>query len=758
MKLSKRIGIVYAISLIASVVICICFYIGFKSGADEGERLRASEISTGAAHTFERLLVKNREEINLYKKIVENNYTEDNEDKKIETKGELNKTIFLVNTKNSNMMKISDDSEKINNNVINSIKDVINRDLGSKSGITKFGNEAFLLAYTPIDIGNYNYLVSVTKFDNKVKEYIGKSTDSEINIYLEKPLLKREVYKTKDKEREHLFLEEDSKIYSFIEVNELGNENKIYIEVVVTKEVQKTITKNFGLFMVLLMIVTIIINMCLYIFIQKTVIKRVVGLSKKLTNVDIRKLDLEGLNEDKYKDEISNLTNVIKNLLKSSNHTNKELKAYSEEMKYLANFDELTSVYNRRKLTECIDDLIRCNEEFSFYFIDLDNFKKVNDTVGHDYGDRLLLEVANDLIKISSKDIKIGRFGGDEFALIRIGKLSEEEVEKFAELVIKQISKIYEFKKFYFKLNISMGIAIYPFNGRDVQTIIKNADIAMYNSKLIEGNKFTIFKKTLLEDYLMEEKLNNAIKEKKLINYYQPIYSVETKEITGVEALVRWKEENEIIFPDKFIPIAKRNGVIIDIDKNVFENACIFSHEYSALYGTVIDISVNISYGLLTRPDFVDFVVEIVEKYKIPKNNIKLEITEDEILEDINYVIDILKKLRLKGFLISLDDFGVGYSSFNYVKNLPLDVIKIDRSLILNIQEDKKTLAIIDTLIDLAQILELKVTCEGIENEIQLNLLKDLKCDNLQGYFFSKPIPKEDVLNYIEKFNKSSHI
>ncbi|MGL4911739.1 MAG: EAL domain-containing protein [Romboutsia sp.] len=758
MRLSRRIGIIYSISLIASIIICFCFYIGFKTGAEDGERLRANEISTGALHTFQRLLVKNKDELNLYKTIVEKNYNENAEDKKIIVNDEFNEMYFLANIKNNNFIKISNDNKNISDGIKNNIKRIIKEEPGNKSGIIKVGAEVFLIAYTSVDVKTYNYLVSIIKFDDKVKKYIGESTDSEINVYLEKPVLDKEIYKSNNNKREHLFREENDTTHSFIEANELGSKDKIYIEVVVPKEVQKTVTKNFLIFMALLMILTVVINITLYIFIQKTVIKRIVKLSKRLTDVDIRNLDLDELDENKYNDEISNLAKIIQNLLKNINHTNGELKAYSEEMKYLANFDELTSVYNRRKLTEYVDDLIKCNEEFSFYFIDLDNFKKVNDTVGHDYGDRLLLEVANDLIKISSKDIKIGRFGGDEFALIRIGKLSEREVEEFAECIVKKISKVYEFKKFYFKLNISMGIAIYPFNGGDVQTIIKNADIAMYNSKIIEGNKFTIFNKILLEDYLIEEKLNNAIKEKRLINYYQPIYNVKTKNITGVEALVRWYEDNEIIFPDKFIPIAKRNGVIIDIDKNVFENACIFSHEYNALYGTVMDISVNISYGLLTRPDFVDFVVEMAEKYEVPKHNIKLEITEDEILEDINYVIDILKSLRKEGFLISLDDFGVGYSSFNYVKNLPLDVIKIDRSLILNIQEDKKTLAIIDTLIDLAQILELKVTCEGIENETQLNLLKDLKCDNLQGYFFSKPIPKEAVLNYIEKFNKSSHI
>ncbi|MGL4874962.1 MAG: EAL domain-containing protein [Clostridium sp.] len=750
MKLSKRIGITYTISLVASMIICFCFYIGFKSGSEKGERLRAHEILVGVSYTFERLLIKDKDEMNLYKEIVERNYKIGEKYEKIKVNKEFDKSIFLINLKNKDVRKMSDNNENIDNSIVNEVGKVLGKEMENRSGIIEVGNEIFLVSSTKIEIGNYDYLVSVMKFNEKVRKYIGKSTDSKINLYLEKPILHSD-------NEGYLFREEKNTTHSFIEVSELGSENKIYIEVVLPKEVQKTITKNVLIFMFLLIVLMVSINLILYIFIQKTVIKRVIGLSKELTDVDEKRLNLDGLATSKYNDEITNLTKVIQKLLKNINYTNRELKAYSEEMKYLANFDELTSVYNRRKLTECVEDLIKCNEEFSFYFIDLDNFKKVNDTVGHDYGDKLLIEVASDLMRLSSKDIKIGRFGGDEFALIRMGKLSKNEVEEFAELVIRKISKIYEFKKFYFKLNISMGVTSYPSNGRDVQTIIKNADIAMYNSKLVVGNRFSIFKEAFLEEYLMEEKLNNAIKKNQLINYYQPIYSVNTKKISGVEALVRWKSEEGLIFPDKFIPIAKRNGVIIDIDKKVFENACIFSREYKMMYGEWIDISVNISYGLLIRPNFVEYVVDIAKRYGVPKHNIKLEITEDEILEDITYVIEILKKLRGEGFLIALDDFGVGYSSFNYVKNLPLDVIKIDRSLILNIQDDKKTLAIIKALINLAEILELKVTCEGIETEVQLNLLKDLSCHQLQGYFFSKPIKSEEIFKYIEKFNRLSH-
>lgn len=429
-----------------------------------------------------------------------------------------------------------------------------------------------------------------------------------------------------------------------------------------------------------------------------------------------------------------------------------EIKSYSEEMKYLATYDTLTSIFNRRKLIEYGKELIENKEEFSLYFIDLDNFKKINDSLGHDYGDKVLISVSQDLIKLASKEIKIGRLGGDEFVIIKKGNSTYDELKNFSTTIKNSISKSYNFKNFKFKLKSSIGVAYYPLDGKDISTIIKYADIAMYHSKSSGGNCFSIFEKSFLDDYDLEDKLKIALTENQLITYYQPIYNINNHKIDTVEALVRWESENGLIPPNSFIPLAKRTGLIVDIDKKVFEDSCILCKEHKEKYGDYLTVSINISYGLLIESNFSEFIISTINKYNIPPSFIKLEITEDEIIKDLNYVISILNKLRKKGILIALDDFGVGYSSFNYIKKLPLDTIKIDKSLIFSIENDKKSLSIIQTLITLSKSLNLEVVCEGVEVKNQLKLLETLGCDKIQGYLFSKPIIKDELYNYMDNF------
>ncbi|MGL4774681.1 MAG: EAL domain-containing protein [Clostridium sp.] len=431
-----------------------------------------------------------------------------------------------------------------------------------------------------------------------------------------------------------------------------------------------------------------------------------------------------------------------------------ELKLYSEEMKYLASYDTLTSIYNRRKLLEYSNDLIRKNTPFTLFFIDLDNFKKINDTLGHDYGDTLLIGVSNDLKKLVSKTVKVGRLGGDEFVVIKKGDLSPKEIEETSTNIINCISKIYDLKNTKFTLNISIGVSSFPIDAESCSSIIKYADIAMYSSKLVDGNAFTIFDKKLLNDFELEEKLFNGLKNNELVTYFQPIFNVNKNKFDSAEALVRWHSKDGIIPPNHFIPLAKRTGLIVDIDKMVFNDSCKLCKEFKEKYGEYIVVSINISYSLLTQPNFVEFVLSTIRSYDIPLNFIKLEITEDETIKDLPYIISILTELKNEGVLVALDDFGVGYSSFNYINQLPLDTIKIDRSLIAPIEDDNKTLSLVQDLITLLKSLQLEVVCEGVEESSQLTILKNFGCDKIQGFLFSAPVNKSDFHDFIDSYSK----
>ena len=430
-----------------------------------------------------------------------------------------------------------------------------------------------------------------------------------------------------------------------------------------------------------------------------------------------------------------------------------DIKKYAEEMRYLANYDTLTTLINRYQLNNLIIDSINKNIEFSIIFIDLDNFKNLNDTLGHNVGDGILCVVANVLNKLSNDKITISRFGGDEFVILRKGKNKINDIEELTENILNSINKTFKFKNYEFQLKASGGVSFYPEHATEISTLLKYADIAMYKSKASGGNIIKIFEYDMLSTINIENKIKNAIEKQEFEVYYQGIYDLKSNKVIGSEALVRWASNDEIICPDEFIYIAKKTGDIVAIDNFVLQEAFKFCKEYLNQNNEGIEVSINISQRTLMQNNFINMLQELLLKYELSSGLIKLEITEDEIIENTKNTIIILNEIQKLGVKISLDDFGTGYSSFNYIKTLPLDVIKIDRSLITNIEDDRRTLAIIETLINLCHELELEVICEGVEEKCQLELLKKIKCDKIQGYYISKPVPLDEFKHLIKRIN-----
>lgn len=428
-----------------------------------------------------------------------------------------------------------------------------------------------------------------------------------------------------------------------------------------------------------------------------------------------------------------------------------DIKKYSEEMKYLASYDTLTSLLNRHKLNNYLMELSSKGEEFSIIFIDLDNFKNLNDTLGHNVGDGVLCVVAEVLNSLSNENTTIARFGGDEFIIVRKGKNDMNQVTDLTNNVLYSLNRSFKFKNYVFQLKASAGISFYPQHSKDISTLLKYSDIAMYESKALGGNRFKFFEENMLSEIEIENKLRTAIEKGEFEVYFQPIYDVHSHKVSSAEALIRWFTDEGMIPPDKFIGIAKRSGDIIDIDNFVLREACKFCKENIKSRNKKFNVSINISQKSLKQENFIINLKELLKQYELEPRSIKLEITEDEIIEDPNATIEILNKIREIGVKIALDDFGIGYSSFNYIKTLPLDVIKIDRSLLISLEEDDKTLAIIETLINLCHMLNLEVVCEGVEVECQLQLLKDINCDKIQGYYISRPLAKGKFREFMEE-------
>ena len=435
-----------------------------------------------------------------------------------------------------------------------------------------------------------------------------------------------------------------------------------------------------------------------------------------------------------------------------------EIKKHSDEMEHLANYDTLTNLLNRHNLLESLIELVRKNDDFTIYFIDLDDFKNINDTLGHNTGDEILRIVADRLLSLSIEydDVVVGRLGGDEFLVIKKGKNSDTEIKQLAERILVVLSEKIQYSNHDFNLRASIGISTYPYDADEVFTLLKYADVSMYQGKEDGGGNYKIFSEKMIEDLKLQSNLSSAIDKNEFEVYYQPMYDLEKEKIIGAEALTRWNSPTGIIPPDKYIYLAKKSRDIIKLDEFVLREACRCCKAMNDIGIPDFSVSVNISYIAIKQTDFIDNLCKIINEEKVNPNYIKLEVTEDEIIDDMEFVISILNKLRALGFKISLDDFGVGYSSFNYIKNLPLDTLKIDRSLLISVEEDKKTLAIIETLINLSHTLDLKVICEGVELESQLELLKGINCDGIQGYFISKPIGFNTFKEFIINFNSLS--
>jgi diguanylate cyclase (GGDEF)-like protein/PAS domain S-box-containing protein len=430
-----------------------------------------------------------------------------------------------------------------------------------------------------------------------------------------------------------------------------------------------------------------------------------------------------------------------------------ERKNSEKKILYMANHDSLTNLPNRAnfsvKLQEKLNEAILNKTKGAVFFIDFDNFKYINDTMGHDYGDKLLKHVSSELVKIVNLKDHVCRLGGDEF-LILYPYISEKDVDSFANQVLNLFNKGFQIddKKMY--ITSSIGIAFYPKDGSDVNSILKNADAAMYKAKKLGKNGYALYDEEL---YLklsrkthIQTILRTAIENNELIVYYQPQYDCVTSEIYGFEALLRLNSrELGFISPVEFIPIAEEIGEIIEIGKWVFKQACKQSYEWLQNGLRFSSMSINISATQINQPDFFDMIKETIEETKININIIELEITETLLMQSIDTNIEILEKLMKMGIKIALDDFGTGYSSMNYLRKIPLSTLKVDKSFIDNMCSHTKEETIIKNIIEMAHIMDLKVVAEGVEDEQKLITLRNIKCDFIQGYYFSKPLPPDEI-------------
>ncbi len=448
---------------------------------------------------------------------------------------------------------------------------------------------------------------------------------------------------------------------------------------------------------------------------------------------------------------ISNDDGCLKNLLilKEDITFRKEAE---EKIYRQANFDELTRLPNRTLILQRLGQELEQHDYVALVTVDLDNFKKINNSLGHKAGDAMLMSAANRLRESLESFQTIGRISGDEFAIVLADLDSSEEIELQVSKILDAFDAPFDLNGHELFVSVRAGITVYPQDGRDPAVLLKNSEAAMRQAK--EGGKsdycfFSSHMNQAAEERLvLEAALRKALERNELELYYQPIVDAEEERMAGAEALIRWNHPTMgVVYPDTFIPLAEETGLIVPIGQWVIESACqaINAFHQSGLDG--IYVSVNVSPQQIWSKTLVDVVKQAIKTYEIDPSYLVLEVTESVCIADTDLTLDALQQMSAQGVRMAVDDFGTGYSSLSYLKSYPFDILKIDRAFIMDVPENKDDVALVNAMVAMGKSLGLMIVAEGVETGDHAAFLKGIHCNLLQGYHYSRPTPFDDFLN-----------
>jgi diguanylate cyclase (GGDEF)-like protein/PAS domain S-box-containing protein len=411
---------------------------------------------------------------------------------------------------------------------------------------------------------------------------------------------------------------------------------------------------------------------------------------------------------------------------------------------FLAHHDELTRLLNRRGFEAHLREAIAGAGKLAVMYIDLDRFKNVNDTLGHFIGDRLLEQISFRLQSHTGGEDKIARMGGDEF-MVLCPSISEKEAVSLARKLIKSMNEPFFIQEYELYVTASIGISFYPEHGDNVVELMKHADVAMYKAKDGGRNSFQIYTPSMDESsyhsFFMERDLRKALNQQEFMIYFQPKVDVESGRLAGAEALIRWHHpEYGIISPGNFIPLAEETGLIIPIGQYVKKSVCEQLVKWRSAGLPLVPVSINISAQRFLQRDFAQSFRELSAQYELDGRLLEIEITENSLMKNEEYVKQTIGELKEMGIKIFIDDFGTGYSSFSYLNTYKLDGLKIDQSFIRNISAQSENASITSAMIKMAQLLNMEIIAEGVETREELEFLREHGCHHVQGYFFGKPV------------------